>query len=241
MIRFNQTKIGYIHELFSIDQIELKSGFLYCLIGSNGAGKTTLLETITGEINSFKGEVLVNSNSIQKLKRNEKSKIISFVNSKFDGVDFLKVYNYIALGRTPYTNFLGRLTKQDKKIINQSIQSLNIQRLSEKFTNEISDGEKQMASIARALTQETDIIILDEPTAFLDYANRKLVMLTLQKIAKELNKCILVSTHDLDLCLEVNAEILIINKKVKKLELFSSNQLTKEEIIEKGFYPTTDE
>lgn len=235
MISLKELAIGYKTTLFSIENILLKKGEVYALIGSNGAGKTTLLQSIIGVVSPLKGLVEINNRSISTFDRMEKAKTISFVGSKFDGVDFLRVREYINLGRSPYTNAFGRLVDKDHLIVSEAIKLLQIEYLEPKFTTELSDGERQLTAIARAIAQQTDIIILDEPTAFLDYANRKKVMEIMKKIATELNKCIIVSSHDLELCLESEVELLVVNKEFKKLELHHSNTITKEHLIEIGF------
>ena len=235
MITLQYIEIGYKTTLFSIENIQLKKGYVYALIGANGAGKTTFLQSLTGFNQSIKGEVVVSNKSIYTFSRLDKAKTISFVASKFDGIDYLKVIDYISLGRIPYTNALGRLTDYDKELVNESIRLLNLEVLSEKYTIEISDGERQLVAIARALTQQTEVIILDEPTAFLDYSNRKKVMETMKDIAIKLNKCIIISSHDLELCLESNTQLLVIHKARKAMILFDENTLTKEKLISIGF------
>jgi iron complex transport system ATP-binding protein len=235
MIDLNEIEIGYKKRLFSIGNIQLSKGKVYSLIGANGAGKTTFLKTLQGNLSPIKGQILINQTEVQLFDRLKLSQTIAFVNSKFDGVDYLRVFDYVGLGRTPYTNALGRLSEKDLDIVENALMELNIKHLSNFFTTKLSDGERQLAAIARAISQETDIIILDEPTAFLDYANRKLVMREMKKIASDLQKCIIISSHDLDLCIESETEILVINKKSKKLDHFIANSLSKEKLIEIGF------
>jgi iron complex transport system ATP-binding protein len=235
MIDLKQIEIGHKTHLFSIDNIQLLKGKMYALIGANGSGKTTFLQSIIGINKPLKGEVIISGEPILKLNRIQKAKTISFVGSKFDGVDYLKTKDFIALGRTPYTNALGRLNKFDLEVVNETIELLQLQVLQDKFTTELSDGERQLSAIARAITQQTDIIILDEPTAFLDYANRKKVMGLMKKISIELNKCVIVSSHDLELCLESEIDLLVVNKKRKELTFYKANSLTKSELIEIGF------
>jgi iron complex transport system ATP-binding protein len=235
MIQLKDLEIGYKTTLFSIENIQLRKGEVYALIGSNGAGKTTLLQSIIGVNSPLKGRVEINERPIALYDRVEKAKTISFVGSKFDGIDFLKVRDYVNLGRSPYTNAFGRLIEKDHSIVSEAIKLLQIESLSGKFTTELSDGERQLTAIARAIAQQTDIIILDEPTAFLDYANRKKVMEIMKKIATELNKCIIVSSHDLELCLESEVELLVVNKELKQLVLYPSNSIKKEQLISIGF------
>ena len=137
------------------------------------------------------------------------SRIVAFVESKFDGVEYLSVLDYLMLGRAPYTSLTGKLSETDKEIVLQISSDLQITHLLEKSTTEISDGERQICSIARALIQETPIILMDEPTAFLDFINRQKLIELLNKIAVEKQKCIVLSTHDIDLCLENQLTFLI--------------------------------
>jgi iron complex transport system ATP-binding protein len=235
MIDLKQIEIGHKSVLFTIENIELKKGKMYGLIGANGSGKTTFLQSITGINSLLKGDIHISNQPISKLNRIEKAKTIAFVSSKFDGIDYLKVKDYIALGRTPYTNALGRLGDTDLNVINETIVLLQLEYLQDKFTTELSDGERQLAAIARAIVQQTEVIILDEPTAFLDYANRKKVMDLMKQISDDLNKCVIVSSHDLELCLESEVDLLVVNRKLKKLMLHEANSLSKIELIELGF------
>jgi iron complex transport system ATP-binding protein len=235
LIDLKDIKIGYDKSLFSIDKIQLEKGQLYALIGANGKGKTTFLKTLVGEINPFKGEVIIDQLSQTKLSRIEKAKKVAFVTSKQQEVEFLKVIDFIRLGRTPYTNLFGKLTIQDEEIVEKVISQLNIDHLSHLFTNQISDGEKQLVAIAKSLAQETDIIILDEPTAFLDYSNRMIVLNLLKHIAEDYQKCILFSSHDIDSVLELNTSILLLNQHQKELNQFSSDTINKAEIISQSF------
>lgn len=235
MIDLKQIKIGHKSLLFTVENLQLIKGKMYALIGANGSGKTTFLQSILGINKPLKGEILISGDSILKLTRIQKAKTLSFVSSKFDGIDYLKTKDYIALGRTPYTNALGRLSEADLKVVSETIELLQLQVLQDKFTTELSDGERQLSAIARAITQQTEIIILDEPTAFLDYANRKKVMELMKKISIELNKCVIVSSHDLELCLESEIDLLVVNKKRKELTFHKANSLTKSELIEIGF------
>ncbi len=231
MIYFNNVHIGYTHPLISIPELELKAGELYILAGKNGAGKSTLLKTISQQLNLLKGEILFNKESLFSL---EISKHISFVKSTFPAIEFMKTEQYIALGRTPHTNALGRLKATDYEIINAVFDQLGIQHLKNRYTNEISDGERQLVSIAKALAQETPMIILDEPTAFLDYSNKLMVLNKLKEIAKTLNKCIVLSSHDLDLCIESNCNFLMINHQTKTIDLFYP-PIDKRELLISGF------
>lgn len=235
MIQLQNIDIGFHEKLFEIENLSLEKGSVYVLIGANGKGKTTLLKTLIGEVKPLKGDVIINKKRLKEMSRLDKSKYLSFVGSKQQDVDFLKVNEYVSLGRVPYTNLLGSKILNDIEKVKVALETLEITHLQDKFTNELSDGEKQLAAIAKAIAQETDIIILDEPTAFLDYANRVLVLNLLKEIAVSLNKVVLFSSHDIDTVLEQEVKLLIIDKANKKLKSFIPNLLSKEDVIRMAF------
>jgi iron complex transport system ATP-binding protein len=155
--------------------------------------------------------------------------LIAFVESKFDGVEYLSVQDYLMLGRAPYTSLTGKFSESDKEIVLQISSDLQISHLLEKSTIHISDGERQICSVARALIQETPIILMDEPTAFLDFINRQKLIELLNKIAVEKLKCIVLSTHDIDLCLENQLTFLIASGGRVDIE----NCKNKKDLVEK--------
>ncbi|MEN9997944.1 MAG: hypothetical protein RI922_934 [Bacteroidota bacterium] len=235
MIKFQEVQIGYKEKLITISDLELECGKMYALIGSNGSGKSTLLNTILGTLPILGGKLSINKLDSFSISKHDMAKTIAFVDSKFDGIEHLTVYDYVALGRTPYTNALGRLTEEDRLIINSSIEKLNLSQFTKRETFKLSDGERQLVSIARAICQTAPIILLDEPTAFLDYGNRKKLITILNKLAKEENKCILFSTHDIDICLEEDEiNLLILNQTSKAIEIHP-NSIEKSAIISIGF------
>ena len=235
MIEFKDSKIGYNHSLIDIHQLQLESGKLYTLIGRNGTGKTTLLNSLLGITPILKGEIHIDQNNISQLKPKEKAQLVAHVPSLFVGVQHLSTRDYIAMGRAPYTNFIGKLSEEDWKLVDSIIERLNIGHLASKDTSKLSDGERQIATIAKALTQQTKVILLDEPTAFLDYANRMSVLKMLNQISHELNVCILQTSHDLELCLEFSDTILVIDSIEKKIVPLEAKNTTKTEIVEIAF------
>lgn len=234
MIIFKNISIGYNNSLITVSELNLRDGELYFLLGRNGSGKSTLFKTITHQIPALQGEILLNRTNIEAIPPKELSRNISFVQPSIQASDYLSVFNYIALGRSPFTNSIGHLKPTDLQAIEDAITKVGIPHLSERFMNELSDGERQLASIAKALTQETPIILLDEPTAFLDYSNKLLIINLLQDIAKQLQKCIVVSSHDVDISLEAKANYLIMNQHTNHLELYD-NTLSKEELIKLAY------
>jgi iron complex transport system ATP-binding protein len=235
VLQLKNIDIGFHSKLFSIPEMELESGKLYTLIGKNGAGKSTFFQSLLKQVKVLKGEVLLQSNNINNLSINNLAKSISFVSSRFDGVQHLHVYDYIALGRSPYTNLIGSLGPEDHTLIATMIEKLGITALQHKDTTQLSDGERQICAISKALVQQTPILLLDEPSAFLDYANRIKILVLLKKLAKELQLCIIQSSHDLELSLEYSDEFLVIDDKTKELVLLKNQGLSKNDLIERAF------
>ncbi|MCF8407851.1 MAG: ABC transporter ATP-binding protein [Crocinitomicaceae bacterium] len=232
MISLNSIDVGYKTPLLSVN-LSLELGNLYALVGKNGSGKTTLLQSIIGAIPTINGEILLDEKSIHAMTNVERAKKIAFVETKFMGISYLTGFEYVAIGRTPYTNALGRLSEIDKIQIAKSLEILNISYLSDKFTTQMSDGERQLLQIARALAQETPYILMDEPTAFLDYSNKQNLIEKLQEIAQVQQKCILLSCHDIEICLENKLPFLIVSEKDKRIELRAN--ASKEDILKLAF------
>jgi iron complex transport system ATP-binding protein len=233
MIHLKNCTIGYTNPLFSLDEIQLLKGEIYALIGSNGAGKSTFFATITQQTKLLNGSITIDQQPLNKFSKNSLAKQIAFVESTSDLPDFLTVREYLALGRTPFTNTLGRLTSLDIEQINKIVGVLDLAPYLSKFMLNLSDGERQIMAIGRALVQDTPLIILDEPTAFLDYGNRKKIIQLLKLLAKKENKCILFSSHDIELCLDEVQQLLYIDFEEKKL--ISTGNITKELLIQKAF------
>jgi iron complex transport system ATP-binding protein len=156
------------------------------------------------------GELLLNGYPVAQLRKDAslRARQISFVASHFDGVEHLLVQDYIGLGRLPYANSFGRLNSSDEQEVSQVMELLNIQHLAQKDTRALSDGERQMVSLARAFVQDTPILLLDEPASYLDFLNRENLLLSLISWAKQSHKCVVLSSHDIDLCLEHQLPIL---------------------------------
>jgi iron complex transport system ATP-binding protein len=234
MIEFKSVSIGYDKTLYQIDNFKLSAAQLYVLIGRNGSGKSTLLSSITGEIKPIKGSILIENEDISVLSQKDKSQKISNVLPNHGSIPYLTVREYISLGRYPYTSILGKLSNADEEIIETSIHQVGIEKISNKYITSISDGERQLAAIARALAQDTPIILMDEPTAFLDYGNRIKVLKILQELAKTEKKCILLSSHDIDLCIDLSLPLLLIDQSANKLRSLDP-KTPKAKILEIGF------
>ncbi len=189
--------------------IQLKKGTLTALVGPNGIGKSTLLKTITRIIPPISGVIELHNKSLENYDNKTLAKEMSLVLTDKLPPSNLTIYEIIALGRQPYTNWLGTLTKEDEQKINEAIQLTNLQDLVHKKHDEVSDGQLQIALIARALAQDTDIIILDEPTTHLDLVHKATLLKLLQKLAHETQKSILYSTHDIDLAIQLVDEMIV--------------------------------
>lgn len=183
--------------------IVLNSGELVCLLGKNGIGKSTLLRTLTKVQPKLSGRIFLQNKDLDQINQNEFSKKVSVVLTEKIPSSNLTVYELIALGRQPYTNWFGTLTKEDIKQVDQAIEQINLQKLTHKRCDELSDGQLQRVMICRALAQNTNIIILDEPTAHLDVQHKIETFKLLQNLAINMNKTILISTHEIQLALQM--------------------------------------
>ena len=188
------------------------SGQLTCLIGANGVGKSTLLRTITAFQPVIGGQILLNGNDITSLSIKQMSKLVSVVLTDKPDVLNITANELIGLGRSPYTGFWGTLSRHDQEVVEEAMQMVGIVALKDSPIHSLSDGEKQKVMIAKALAQETPIIILDEPTAFLDYPSKVDVMQLLKRLAHELDKTIFLSSHDLELALQMADTIWLLDK-----------------------------
>ncbi|MEH2198927.1 ABC transporter ATP-binding protein [Nostoc sp.] len=183
--------------------VSLLAGELVCLLGPNGAGKSTLLRSLAGMQAPISGEVRLLGDDIYKLAPQDLAKQLSLVLTEKVDVGILSAYTLVSLGRHPYTDWWGNLTPQDEAIVHWAIKSVGAVHLAPRQVSELSDGERQKIMIARALAQSPIVMLLDEPTAFLDLPRRVEIMQLLRQLARETNQAILLSTHDLDLALRL--------------------------------------
>ncbi len=193
--------------------LELTSGKLITLVGANGIGKSTLLRTLTGIQKPLSGDVFLAKKNINSFDTLELAQNLSLVLTEKLPPNNLTVFELIALGRQPYTNWLGKLSEDDLKVVNDVMHLVQIEHLAKKKHFEISDGQLQKVMIARALAQETSIIILDEPTTHLDLFHKVSVFKLLKKLSQETNKCILFSTHDIDLAIQLSDEMIVMTEE----------------------------
>ena len=185
---------------------------MVALIGCNGIGKSTLLRTLAGFQNYFSGQIKINQNELNHLGPKEMARIMSFVSTENIRVANMTVFDLVAFGRYPYTNWLGRLTPTDYRKVNEAIEKVGLRGFENRQITRISDGERQRAMIARAVAQDTPVIFLDEPTAFLDVSNKYEIFHLLQVLTKERGKTIVLSTHDLNIALREVDKLWIITE-----------------------------
>lgn len=189
--------------------LHLKAGKLITLIGANGIGKSTLLRTITGIQTPISGEIILNNKKIQDYNPIALAQNLSVVLTEKLPTSNLSVYELVALGRQPYTNWIGKLSPLDQEKIENAIRITDIDEIRNKKHYEISDGQLQKVLVARALAQDTPLIVLDEPTTHLDLHHKVSLFKLLQKLTHETKKCILFSTHDIDLAIQLSDEMIV--------------------------------
>ena len=175
---------------------------LVALIGRNGLGKSTLLRTIAHLQSAISGVIMIAEKPIGHYSRTELASMLSFVSTEPVSVSHLTVRQLVSFGRFPYTNWIGKLTAKDNELVEEAMYLVGITSLANKNLHEISDGERQRTMIARTLAQDTDLILLDEPTAFLDMPNRYEVVHLLRHLTRTKRKTILFSTHDLNIAMQ---------------------------------------
>lgn len=179
-----------------------QSGRLTCLLGSNGVGKSTLLRTITGLQLPLEGTVYVSGHNLARMPRRQRARTVSVVLTRRPMVQNMTVAEVVGIGRTPYTGFLGMLGKHDEEIVCQALHLVGMEALAGRSVQTLSDGERQKMMIAKALAQQTPVIVLDEPTAFLDFVTKADVMTLLCRLCHDEGKTVLLSTHDVQIALE---------------------------------------
>ena len=185
---------------------------LTCLLGPNGAGKSTLLKTLTAFLPPIKGKIYIEHKPLEDYSDAELSKVIGVVLTEKLSLNNMSVEELVGMGRSPYTGFWGHMNDTDRKIVEESIVLVGIENLKGRMIQTLSDGERQKVMIAKALAQETPVIFLDEPTAFLDYPSKVEIMQLLQRLAREKNKTIFLSTHDLELALQIADKVWLMDK-----------------------------
>lgn len=191
----------------------IRSGELTCLLGANGVGKSTLLRTLSAFQPAISGKVLfADQREISSFSDKDLSKLIGVVLTEKPDVRNMSVRELVSLGRSPYTGFWGTYSEEDLRIVDEAIEMVGVKSLTRRPIHTLSDGERQKVMIAKALAQQTPVIFLDEPTAFLDYPSKVEVLLLLRSISRQAQKTIFLSTHDVELALQLADTIWLMRK-----------------------------
>lgn len=218
-ITTNRLTVGYRgHRVVEDISLSLPCGRLVCLLSPNGAGKSTLLRTLCGFQPPIAGTVTISGSDITTMSAAEVARLVSVVLTDRPLTPSLTAAEMVGMGRAPYTGFWGRLSDDDRRLVSEAMQTVGIAPLATRRMGQLSDGERQKVMIAKALAQHTPVIVLDEPTAFLDYPSKVAVMKTLARLAHDEGKTILMSTHDLELAAQLGDELMEIeNKHIRKI------------------------
>ncbi|MHC5202918.1 ABC transporter ATP-binding protein [Myroides sp. LJL119] len=209
-IGYPKTSKNKLKAIQSNINIQLNQGQLTCLLGVNGVGKSTLIKTLIGQIKALQGTITLKDQFIEQYNSLELSKIISVVLTEKIPLDNLKVHELVQIGRTPYLSWKAKLTNADKLAIDKAITYTNIQELLQKDIHNLSDGQLQRVLIARAIAQDTAVIILDEPSNHLDFHHKATLFSLLKNLALNENKAILFSSHDMDLALQLSDQAIVL-------------------------------
>ena len=233
-ISLNDVSVGYLSRHRSISVLQhinanLQIGMLTCLIGQNGVGKSTLMRTIAGFQPAMDGDILIMGQELGSMSQTQLAKQVAVVLTEKPNVQNMTVYDMIAMGRTPYTGFWGNLKEEDCQVVDSAIAQVGIYSLARRMVDTLSDGERQKVMIAKALAQQTPVICLDEPTAFLDYPSKVEMMMLLKNLCQKERKSILMSTHDLELALQL-ADLLWLITADGKLVIGSPSKLAHDEL-----------
>ncbi|MGE0562779.1 MAG: ABC transporter ATP-binding protein [Flavobacteriales bacterium] len=213
LIHIQKLAIGYNKRAIIEDiNTSFSSGELICLIGRNGEGKSTLIKTLCKLIPPISGTILINNKDLGNTHHKEFANLISVVLTAKIAISNISVKEFISFGRYPYTNWIGKLNSKDEKLIDSAVKMCGVEKLTNRNFDSLSDGEKQKVNIARAIAQDTPIIILDEPTAHLDLVNNIEIFKLLQILVKNHNKTIIFSTHYMELALQMTDKVMVINQ-----------------------------
>ncbi len=212
-MKLENLHIGYDNStVVSELNIVFKLGCLHTIVGINGIGKSTLIKTLCGEIQSLKGSVSIEGELIESISYKELAKLISVVHTSREENKFLSVYELVQMGRYPYLNWIGKLTDKDKQIIDEALALFEISEYKDQKCFELSDGQYQKVLIARAFAQDTPYIILDEPSTHLDLYHKINLFKILSNLAHNYQKCIILSTHEIERAIELSDQMLVLLK-----------------------------
>ncbi len=217
-LKIQNLTIGYEQKpVLSDINLSAQSSEIIALIGKNGVGKSTFLKTLAGILPELSGQIFLDNIDLLNLKPKERARFISIVLT--DNVDVpMPVNEFLLLGRQPYTNMWGSISENDKQVVREVSEMLQIEALMDRKISELSDGERQKVLVARALAQETPVILMDEPTTHLDLENKAILINNLLKVSKIKNKIIILSTHDINLVLPKANKIWMTGNSIREID-----------------------
>lgn len=215
MIHLKDFSIGFGSRTL-LDKVNTSfgKGELTALIGRNGSGKSTLLRAVAGLNRQYSGDIILEGKDIRSLTPDRLARSLAFVTTERTRIPNLRCEDVVAIGRAPYTNWIGRMQDIDRHIVSNAIRLVGMEGYAGRTMDTMSDGECQRIMIARALAQDTPVMLLDEPTSFLDMPNRYELVSLLRKLAHEKGKCVLFSTHELDVALRMCDSIALVDNGV---------------------------
>ena len=213
MIELRKLTVGYGNKAVLIDiNQQIEAGQMVCLLGANGAGKSTLLRTLAGFQPPLSGHIFLQGRDLNSLSLMRRSRAVSVVLTEHIEVPYMCVEDLVGMGRSPYTGFFGSLSEEDRKVVDEAIGMVGISDLAQRSINTLSDGERQKAMLAKALAQQTPVILLDEPTAFLDFHAKVGTLRLMLRLAHETGKTILLSTHDVEMAIQLSDLLWIVQE-----------------------------
>lgn len=231
-IRFQACQMGYGRTpVVLIDNLSLETGLIYCVFGRNGSGKTTILKSISGLIPPVDGKVFIEEIEVQKMDQKEIAKKLSVVLTSRPKVSNMLVEEFVSFGRYPHNNWLGRMSEEDKAQVSRVMEICKIDRYRTKPLDELSDGEMQKVQIGRAMAQNTELLLLDEPASHLDLVNKAEIFNLLKNIAKTGEKCIVFTSHDIQFALQLADRFIVIEDGIAKN--WNSTEFKNERIYER--------
>lgn len=234
-IRIDHLTIGYEGHAVQTDlNLGIEPGQMICLLGQNGCGKSTLMKTLAGFLPALSGEALMDNESLLSMLERERAKRVSVVLTERISADHTTVADVVAMGRYPYASFLGGMTKEDHELIDRALGEVEMMHKKDAYFNQLSDGERQRSLIAKALAQQTPLILLDEPTAHLDLPSRIKTLLLLRRLAHETGRSVVISTHELDLAMQT-ADTIWLMTPGKGVAVGSPKQLTENGAFQAAF------
>jgi iron complex transport system ATP-binding protein len=234
MIKLNDITLAFgSRKLIEHASAHFECGRMTALLGRNGTGKSTLLRAIASLGALQGGAIEIGGRDLCDLSNAELARMVAFVNTERVSVEAMTAYDLVAVGRSPYTDWSGRLRSGDHEVIERSIRIAGVEHLADRYVDTLSDGECQRVMIAKALAQDTPAILLDEPTSYLDMPNRYELCTLLGRLAHDEGKCVLFSTHELDIALTLSDNIALVD--TPQLLYMSTNEMIASGSIERLF------